>query len=35
MDKTFGGSFLYHMDPDYVLVGMVVGLDYANPYLNP
>ena len=33
--QTFGGSFLYHQDPNLVLVGMVVGLDYANPYLNP
>lgn len=32
---VFGGTFLYHMEPDLVLVGMVVGLDYANPYLNP
>ena len=23
------------MDPDLVLVGFVVGLDYKNPYLNP
>ena len=35
MDKVFGGSFLYHQAPDLVLVGLVVGLDYANPYLNP
>jgi electron-transferring-flavoprotein dehydrogenase len=35
LDKTFGGSFLYHMNDDLVLVGMVVGLDYENPYLNP
>lgn len=34
-DKIFGGSFLYHQEPNLVLVGMVVGLDYANPYLNP
>jgi electron-transferring-flavoprotein dehydrogenase len=34
-DKIFGGSFLYHQAPNLVLVGMVVGLDYANPYLNP
>lgn len=34
-DKIFGGSFLYHQAPDLVLIGMVVGLDYANPYLNP
>ena len=35
MDKVFGGSFLYHQEPDLVLVGLVVGLDYQNPYLNP
>ncbi|EGD80525.1 dehydrogenase [Salpingoeca rosetta] len=34
-DKTFGGSFLYHMEPNLVLVGFVVGLDYENPYLSP
>jgi electron-transferring-flavoprotein dehydrogenase len=34
-DKVFGGSFLYHQAPNLVLVGLVVGLDYANPYLNP
>ena len=32
---SFGGSFLYHMEPDLVLVGLVVGLNYKNPYLNP
>jgi electron-transferring-flavoprotein dehydrogenase len=32
---VYGGSFLYHMAPDLVLVGFVVGLDYANPYLSP
>lgn len=35
MDKTFGGSFLYHMRPNLVLLGLVVGLDYENPYLSP
>lgn len=35
MDKTFGGSFIYHMDDDLVQIGYVVGLDYENPYLNP
>ena len=34
-DKNFGGSFLYHMKPNLVLLGFVVGLDYQNPYLNP
>ncbi|CAM9793354.1 unnamed protein product [Pylaiella littoralis] len=35
MSKIYGGSFLYHQDPDLVLVGLVVGLDYENPHLNP
>jgi electron-transferring-flavoprotein dehydrogenase len=34
-DKVFGGSFLYHQEPNLVLAGLVVGLDYENPYLNP
>lgn len=32
---VFGGSFLYHMEPDLVMMGIVVGLDYKNPYLSP
>lgn len=32
---VFGGTFLYHMEPNLVLLGMVVGLGYKNPYLNP
>lgn len=32
---TYGGSFLYHMKDNQVAVGMVVGLDYANPWLSP
>jgi electron-transferring-flavoprotein dehydrogenase len=32
---TYGGSFLYHMEDRLVSVGFVVGLSYANPYLNP
>lgn len=32
---TYGGSFLYHLDNNLVMVGMVVGLDYANPWLSP
>ena len=31
----YGGSFLYHMEDNLVSVGFVVGLAYANPYLNP
>jgi len=33
--KTYGGSFLYHLDNNQVAVGFVVGLDYANPHLSP
>jgi electron-transferring-flavoprotein dehydrogenase len=32
---TYGGSFLYHMEDKLVSVGFVVGLAYANPYLDP
>lgn len=34
-DDVFGGTFLYHQEPNLVVTGMVVGLDYKNPYLNP
>jgi electron-transferring-flavoprotein dehydrogenase len=33
--KTYGGSFLYHLENHQVAIGFVVGLDYENPYLNP
>ena len=32
---TYGGGFLYHLEGNQVSVGIVVGLDYANPYLSP
>jgi electron-transferring-flavoprotein dehydrogenase len=32
---TYGGSFLYHLEDRQVAVGLVIGLDYRNPYLNP
>jgi electron-transferring-flavoprotein dehydrogenase len=34
-NKTYGGSFLYHLDKDRVYVGYVVGLDYVDPRLKP
>ena len=40
-NATWGGSFLYHLDPadsegdTLVSTGYVVALDYTNPYLNP
>ena len=33
--KTGGGSFLYHLDNNQVVVGFVVYLNYKNPYLSP
>jgi len=32
---TYGGSFLYHLENNQVVVGYVVGLAYQNPYLSP
>ncbi len=32
---TFGGSFLYHLNNNQILIGFIVGLDYKNPYLSP
>ena len=33
--RTYGGSFLYHLADHQVAVGFVIGLDYENPYLAP
>jgi electron-transferring-flavoprotein dehydrogenase len=32
---SYGGSFLYHLADNKVSVGLVVGLDYKNPFLSP
>jgi electron-transferring-flavoprotein dehydrogenase len=32
---TYGGGWVYHMDGGLVSLGLVVGLDYENPYLSP
>jgi electron-transferring-flavoprotein dehydrogenase len=32
---TYGGSFVYHFEKNLLALGLVVGLDYKNPYLNP
>jgi len=34
-DKTYGGSFLYHMDGNKIAMGFITGLNYQNPYLSP
>ncbi|GMH41111.1 hypothetical protein BSKO_09021 [Bryopsis sp. KO-2023] len=33
--STYGGGFVYHMAENRISVGLVVGLDYANPYISP
>jgi electron-transferring-flavoprotein dehydrogenase len=32
---TYGGAFIYHLEDRQVAIGMVVGLDYKNPFLSP
>lgn len=32
---TYGGSWLYHGENNTVSIGLVVALDYTNPYMNP
>ncbi len=34
-NKTGGGSFMYHFGDNYVALGFVVHLNYANPHLSP
>lgn len=33
--RTYGGAFIYHAQKNRVAIGLVVGLDYENPYLDP
>jgi electron-transferring-flavoprotein dehydrogenase len=33
--KTYGGSFVYHLDRNRLYVGYVAGLDYADPRFKP
>ena len=34
-DKSQGGFYLYHMDGNQVAVGLIVDLNYSNPWLSP
>ncbi|MEQ7922297.1 electron transfer flavoprotein-ubiquinone oxidoreductase [Xanthomonas sp. WHRI 1810A] len=34
-DENLGGSFLYHLENNQVVVGLIVDLSYSNPYLSP
>src|SRR5262249_49873635 len=33
--RTFGGGWIYHMKDNLLDLGLVVGLDYRDPYLDP
>ena len=34
-NATYGGSFIYHLSEHRIALGLVVGLDYKNTWLNP
>lgn len=34
-EDTYGGSFIYHAEDGKIAIGLVVGLDYKNPWLSP
>jgi len=34
-NRTYGGSFLYHLDGDRIALGYVSGLDYSDPHYKP
>ena len=33
--EASGGFFLYHLDENQVVVGLIIDLDYSNPYISP
>ncbi|KAJ2924804.1 hypothetical protein H1R20_g12282, partial [Candolleomyces eurysporus] len=33
--QTYGGAWVYHMDEGLVSLGLVIALDYKNPWLSP
>ena len=33
--ETYGGGFMYHLEDNKVTLGLVVGLNYTNPWLSP
>lgn len=35
LDDATGGSYLYHAENNQILVGLIVDLNYKNPYLSP
>ncbi|PID47229.1 MAG: electron transfer flavoprotein-ubiquinone oxidoreductase [Proteobacteria bacterium] len=35
LEDATGGSFLYHMENNQVVLGLIVDLNYSNPHLSP
>ena len=35
LDKASGGFFLYHLENNQAVVGLITDLSYSNPYLSP
>lgn len=33
--KTYGGGFIYQKENQLISLGIVIGLDYQNPYIDP
>ena len=34
-NEASGGFFLYHLDRNQVVVGLIIDLNYSNPYISP
>ena len=34
-NQTYGGGFIYHLGENLISIGLIMGLDYQNPYLDP
>lgn len=34
-NRCYGGSFLLQMEPNLLSIGLIIGLDYQNTYLDP
>ncbi|ALU41993.1 electron transfer flavoprotein-ubiquinone oxidoreductase [Pseudoalteromonas rubra] len=34
-NETHGGSFMYHAENNQVVIGLIIDLNYKNPYLSP
>ncbi|HSQ72569.1 MAG TPA: electron transfer flavoprotein-ubiquinone oxidoreductase, partial [Rubrivivax sp.] len=34
-DHSYGGGFLYHLENNLAMLGLVTGLDYQNPWISP